>query len=124
MFILVDNFGDRLKEERLRLGLTQEGLANKTGVQSITIIQYEKEKSSPSVKFLNKLQEAGMDINYLLTSTRTYCQHQKISPNMIKKIADSIDKIESEVFGQLLDSEARVKLTCIMLHQYASEDIS
>lgn len=45
--ILAETFGNRLKEERVRLDLTQEELAEKTGIRAITIIQYEKGKSSP-----------------------------------------------------------------------------
>ena len=42
MLFLEKTFGQRFKNERIRLGLTQETLAEKTSVTPITIINYEK----------------------------------------------------------------------------------
>ena len=43
-------FGERLKEERTRLGLTQSLFAAHGGVVKFTQINYEKDVASPSVE--------------------------------------------------------------------------
>ncbi len=49
---------NRLRENRLRKGLTQETLAARVGVTRQTIIAIEKEKFVPSVKLALELARA------------------------------------------------------------------
>ena len=57
---------DRLKEARLRLGMTQEELAKKIGVTKGAIANYENGVSLPKVEFLYPLMEAlGIDANFV-----------------------------------------------------------
>ena len=117
MFSLDATFGQRLKEERLRLDLTQGELAEKMGVRPLTIIQYEKGKSSPSVNFVYTLQNIGFDIVYLMTATAN--PHlAEFSPALIREVADLVDQIEHEIIGKPLNNEAKIKLILLMLSQY------
>jgi transcriptional regulator with XRE-family HTH domain len=62
-----NNFGQRLKEERERMGLTQVELAKKLGVSFKTISNYEAGGHKAP---LLKMVQAGIDINYLITGVR------------------------------------------------------
>lgn len=60
------SIGSRLKEARLRRGLTQEDLARAIGVTKGAIGNYETGVSSPKESVLIKLMSAlGIDANYL-----------------------------------------------------------
>ena len=63
-------FGTRLKEERARLNLTQPQFAEKIGVSKRTVVDWEQEKSSPTIKQLGLMIEMGMEMYYLLGDFR------------------------------------------------------
>lgn len=61
-----DGFGLRLREERERLGLSQTALASAGGVKRLAQSQYEKEVSTPTVRYLAAVASAGIDLQYAL----------------------------------------------------------
>lgn len=63
--------GERLKEERQRLGLNQSDFAALAGVAKNTQLNYEKEERSPDAAYLAAVAAAGVDVLYVLTGTRT-----------------------------------------------------
>ncbi len=67
-------FGEKLKEERKKRGLTQQMLADIVGVSLRTIAGYESENRYPRTRELyHKLAEAvAVDVNYLLTENEEF----------------------------------------------------
>ena len=65
-----DNFPARLREERERLGLNQEALAEMGGVKKLAQHKYEKGENSPTVAYLQAVAAAGVDVVYALTGMR------------------------------------------------------
>lgn len=63
--------GERLKEERSRLGYNQTDLAAVGGVGKTTQINYEKGAGSPDASYLAAVAAKGVDVLYVLTGTRT-----------------------------------------------------
>lgn len=61
-----DGFGHRLRDERERLGLSQTALASVAGIKRLAQSQYEKESSSPSVRYLAAIALAGINLDYVL----------------------------------------------------------
>ncbi len=61
-----DGFGERLREERKRLGLNQGQLAEIAGCQRLAQLQYENESSVPTIRYLNAIAAAGVDLAYLV----------------------------------------------------------
>jgi transcriptional regulator with XRE-family HTH domain len=59
------SFGNRLKAERIRLGLTQTAMAELGGVRANAQLGYEKDNSSPSAEYLANLVKHGLDINFM-----------------------------------------------------------
>lgn len=62
--------GERLKEERSRLGFNQTDMAAFGGVGKTTQINYEKGNGAPDAKYLAALAEKGGDVLYVVTGAR------------------------------------------------------
>lgn len=61
------SYGQRMKEARKKVGLTQEQLAKKCGFATITIRQYEACKREPRIAQFKQIAEAlDVDINWLM----------------------------------------------------------
>lgn len=66
----MDVLGERLKEERTRLGLSQSDFAALGGVKQHAQFQYEKGMRRPNFDYLSALAGAGVDVWYLLTGEK------------------------------------------------------
>lgn len=64
-------FSQMLKNERMRLGLTQDEIARFCGVSKRTYNYYEDGERAASSDFLMAFSKLGADINYLFTGERT-----------------------------------------------------
>lgn len=62
--------GNRLREERDRIGMTQPVFAEAAGAKKRTLIDWEKGVSSPTANQLEALSEIGVDVLYVLTGRR------------------------------------------------------
>jgi transcriptional regulator with XRE-family HTH domain len=63
--------GDRLRQERDRLGHSQQGLAELVGVQRAMLSRYERGLVEPGAGVLMRLAEAGVDVSYVLFGARS-----------------------------------------------------
>ncbi len=61
--------GDRLREERLRLGLTQEQFGALGGVRKQAQLKYEKGERKPDATYFEGIAAAGANVDYILTGT-------------------------------------------------------
>ncbi|WP_060417856.1 helix-turn-helix domain-containing protein [Serratia marcescens] len=68
--------GDRLRQERERLGHTQTAMAKICGVAFRTYCDYEAGKTEPKASLFEAIHAAGADVMYILTG-------QKIPPQQI-----------------------------------------
>ena len=66
----MSDFSDRLKEERERIGLTQEQMGEAGGVRKQAQHLYEKGERKPDAEYLMRVHSAGVDVTYLLTGLR------------------------------------------------------
>jgi transcriptional regulator with XRE-family HTH domain len=65
------SLGERLREERNRIGLSQVKLADLCGLSREMIGKYETGRNVPGGEVLFLLAKAGADIGYILTGQRT-----------------------------------------------------
>ncbi|ADU99011.1 Peptidase S24/S26A/S26B, conserved region protein [Alicycliphilus denitrificans BC] len=63
--------GQRLKEERKRLGLKATDFESHGGWPASTIYGWESGKASPKSEFYANTQELGLDLQYIITGRRT-----------------------------------------------------
>lgn len=65
-----DGIGHRLREERVRLGLTQKQIAERVGVSREMWARYEG-GVAPGAGALSSAAAAGVDVGYVITGSRT-----------------------------------------------------
>jgi transcriptional regulator with XRE-family HTH domain len=69
----VDNrhLGERLRQERKRLGLSQEAFAERAKVSRTAQTHYELGKTPPDINYMARIGEAGADVTYILSGRRS-----------------------------------------------------
>lgn len=102
-----DSKEKRIKEERLRLGLTQEEVAEKCGIRRQQWIRYEKGTSDLDGKVLRNFISLGADATYILTGLRQDSQAQALfRTNMLAPYWRDGEKVpEDERLQLALDAE-------------------
>ncbi|WP_254903774.1 helix-turn-helix domain-containing protein, partial [Clostridium tyrobutyricum] len=64
---ILDNIGEKIKEERIKKGLKQYELAKKAGISNTYLSDLEVGRTAPSIKTLDKLSKAlEVDIKIFL----------------------------------------------------------
>lgn len=63
--------GERLREERLRLALSQAALAEIGGVRKLAQLNYEKGERNPDISYLSAIAKFGVDVQYIVTGVRS-----------------------------------------------------
>ncbi|HDR9508338.1 transcriptional regulator [Burkholderia cepacia] len=74
----MNTIGTRLREERLRLGLSQDEFAAVGGVLRRAQSNYEADERSPDAKYLSAVAELGVDVVYVLRGRRSASSEQGI----------------------------------------------
>jgi transcriptional regulator with XRE-family HTH domain len=82
--------GERLKSERDRLGLTQPVFGEVAGAKKRTVIDWEKDVSSPTAVQLSALAAAGVDVQFVLTGIRSLNL-----PNDVRNTAQQLYLVKS-----------------------------
>lgn len=96
--------GNRLKQRRLQLGLTQQQVAEEIGAKKNTISNYECNISSPSEDVIVKLMDAlKCDANYLYGDFLTSENDQPLDANE-KKIITAYRGFNDEGKEKVLDT--------------------
>ena len=65
------NLGDRLREERERLGYTQPAFADVVGAKKHAQINWEKGAAFPNAAALEAWSKVGLDVLYVVTGQRS-----------------------------------------------------
>lgn len=119
------NFGVRLKEERNRLGFTQDELAKHIDIKPLTLLQYEKGNSSPTMKLVYKLRGLGFNVNYMVNGegSGSVVDVNKISSSMLEKSLEMSEKIiNSSLKNVPLTANQKFKLQLLIIDQLSSSD--
>lgn len=98
-------FGEKVKNERNRLGLNQDELAKKIGVTRRVISSYENDSSRPrGTERYKKLAEAlGVNINYLLSEDEEFIAD--VEDNYGHRGAKQAKELLAEVTGLFAGGE-------------------
>lgn len=91
------SIGSRLKEERNRLGLSQEEFAALAGASKGVQLKWEKDVSSPTATMLEAFARWGVDTDYIVTGKRA----EPVAEFLIKDDLDAIRR-------NLLDTQPRL----------------
>lgn len=98
-------FGEKVKNERNRLGLNQDELAKKIGVTRRVISSYENDSSRPrGTERYKKLAKAlGVNINYLLSEDEAFIAD--VEDNYGHRGAKQAKELLAEVTGLFAGGE-------------------
>lgn len=67
----MSKIGERLKEERLRIGLSQTAFAQKVGIHRNTQIKYESGERHPDTEYINSIGAIGVDVFYIYSGVKS-----------------------------------------------------
>lgn len=97
-----DQRGDRLRQERSRLGLSQKDFAALFGKKNMAVMRYEKGERVMGHDDLEALHAAGVDVYYLITGE--HIQPALLSDNAkeLLKLWDSVEPNQRETLMTLV----------------------
>lgn len=101
--------GERLREERTRLGLNQDAFAQLGGITRNTQGSYEKGERNPDSVYLTAVVKAGVDVLYVLTGRRTQQAVEGLSEveaallNQFRTLSDYDQKAVHRVIGAMAE---------------------
>lgn len=84
--------GERLKEERKRVGMTQTEFGAIGGVKIIAQRNYEAGNRTPDATYLAAIAAAGIDVLYVITGTRAMSDAQ--SEDDVRRMSDAWETLE------------------------------
>lgn len=105
------NIGERLKEERERLGLSQIALAERCNVTPRSIRNYERGERQPDAAFLNCLSQIGADILYIVAGRR----EQSLPMDDIDRLTTAIRLVEAWIEAHDVELEPKKKAEVVAL---------
>lgn len=101
--------GDRLKEERERLGFSQTEFSAVAGASKNTQYNYEKGDRSPDAVYLAAVAGKGVDILYVVTGERKPQLIDSINPEAAEflEVYFKIDKADRDVLLRMAAAFAK-----------------
>jgi transcriptional regulator with XRE-family HTH domain len=104
----MDKFGERLKEERKALGLSQQEFGAIGGVEANAQGRYESGERLPKSDYLMALGRKGVDLLYVLTGERSKLSDGQLSAEESRIIEHyrSLGEDDQEAIAQLASSLA------------------
>lgn len=121
-------FGQRLRQERDRLGLSQADFAERGGVRRTTQHIYESDTRVPDLNYLERVQEAGADLAYLVLGERLPPGRQDtitLSYATLSNIYRVVDEFCRDDDGHPLPLDSRLRffqLLCASVKDRGSSD--
>lgn len=118
--------GNRLRQRRLQIGLTQQQLADKIGAKKNTISNYECNISSPSEDIIIALMEAlDCDANYLygdFISSGDELALDKTEKKLVTSYRGFNDEGKNKIIDIISDMEQLPRYTKQIVYRAASSE--
>jgi transcriptional regulator with XRE-family HTH domain len=111
--LISDRVGERLREERERLGLSQAEFGALLGISRGTQKNYELGANSLDLRYVSALEEHGVDAAYVLTGRRSTPLGQLFTPaeeeliNQFRSISEDDQKAIRRFLKAMADDAAR-----------------
>lgn len=101
------NIFEKIKEERVRLGFTQDQFAAAIGATRGSVINWETGKAQPPASILAKMALQGLDARYVITGRRSVAvAEMELLPNDERGLLDSYRRCSSAAKKSLLQTAA------------------
>ena len=100
------NIGERLREERVRLGFNQADFAALAGVAKTSQFNYEKGERSPDAAYLAAVARKGVDVLYVVTGERLSVGEGTLSVSELEmvQVVRSLDEEDKSAIKRLLQA--------------------
>ena len=108
------NIGDRLKEERERLRMTQESFSVAGGAGKRAYIRYEQGERLPDAGFLAALSASGGDVLYIVTGQRNERALSSDEQTLIGYYREAPPAVRRAAMGALLGAASSSSMTMHM----------
>jgi transcriptional regulator with XRE-family HTH domain len=101
--------GERLKEERERLGFNQTEFAAKAGASKNSQYNYEKGERSPDAAYLAAVAEKGVDVLYVVTGERRPMTVDSINADAARliEVYERIGELDRELLFRMAAAFAK-----------------
>ncbi|MDD2060843.1 helix-turn-helix domain-containing protein [Pseudomonas sp. GD03860] len=106
--------GERLRQERTRLGLRQDDFASLGGVNRNTQGSYEKGERNPDVAYLAAVARVGVDVSFVITGMRKVDTAQELTEpeqrllTRYRSLASTDQEIVHRVVGAMVSATSEV----------------
>ena len=97
-----DQRGERLRQERSRLDLSQKDFAALFGKKNMAVMRYEKGERVMGQEDLEVLHKAGVDVWYLITGERTQPDLLSDEAKELLKYWDQVDPEQHQTLMTLV----------------------
>lgn len=84
------SIGERIAEERKRLGFTQLAFAEKLGISISSQKRYETNDRAPNIYYISAIADIGADIGYVMTGSRNMRKHLAFAVDLDKRTSESL----------------------------------
>lgn len=107
---IVGGLPDRLRQERERLGLSQEKLAHLVGVSRVTQNNYEQGVREPGIGYLSSVGQKGCDLRFLLFGESADAHYLDLMDwELHDQVWDWVDRVALDAKGRPYPSKLRKK---------------
>lgn len=98
---------EKIKEERVRLGFTQDLFATAIGATRRSVINWETGKAQPPASMLAKMAMQGLDVRYVITGRRSVAvAEMELLPNNERGLLDSYRRCSPAAKKSLIQTAA------------------
>ncbi|MNG44758.1 transcriptional repressor DicA [compost metagenome] len=97
-----DQRGERLRQERSRLGLSQKDFAALFGKKNMAVMRYEKGERVMGQDDLEALHAAGVDVYYLITGERNQPDLLSDEAKKLLTLWDSVEPSQRDTLMTLV----------------------
>jgi transcriptional regulator with XRE-family HTH domain len=103
------DIGERLREERERLGYNQTDFAGICGKSKNSQIAWENGDAFPNAKYLVAIANAGADVNYILTGQRSGQRRGYDGNPRIQAIVALLEELNDDGLSTVRDAVEKEK---------------
>lgn len=115
-------FGERLREERERLGYSQKEFAELAGVKRATQYLYEIEENSPNYRYFKAIAEMGVDIQYLFYKKKQNAEILDLSLDVLEGIFFAVEEYGRDDRDRPLPYEKRLEFFRMLCAAYSGRE--
>ena len=108
------SIGERLREERTRLDMTQPAFGAVAGITKKTQGLYESDARAPDATYLGAIAEAGADVLYIVTGQRNERALSSDEQTLIGYYREAPPAVRRAAMGALLGAASSSSMTMHM----------